>query len=113
MTSAARGLASCHSVPVEYSGTGDPLSRPPRQPWRHLDRDRGGYAADRARRGDPDRGGYAGDPAQRRIGRAAAGLPRAVGPRPARTVRLPPPRALCGADAQGARAGGRSVTADA
>src|SRR3546814_5375899 len=42
--------------------------------------------------------------AGRRRGGAAAGLCRSVGARSARTVRLPPPGALHGADAQGARA---------
>ena len=53
-----------------------------------------GDARGRARRGDPARGRHADDPAQRAAGRAAAGLCRTVGARPARAVRVPPPGAL-------------------
>src|SRR3546814_17388846 len=51
--------------------------------------------------------------AGRRRGGAAAGLCRSVGARSARTVRLPPPGALHGADAQGARARPGIAAADA
>src|SRR3546814_8081837 len=51
--------------------------------------------------------------AGRRRGGAAAGLCRSVGARSARTVRLPPPGALHGADAQGARARHGIAAADA
>ena len=100
-------LERCHSVPAtRYTPRGHAsLSCPACQPQRHLDRRRERHAADRAWRGDPDRRRYPRHPAQCRADRAAAGLCRSVGARPARTVRFPLPRALHGADP--ARAGAR------